>query len=188
MRLTAPCYLLSPYLKSHADLEVSLTGNSGRVSEQHIVLSGFRIHVKITTWNLSEIFGANQHIYVGVCTYICIFKAPNHLLRVVSRFLSRRFHSKSRQLFPFYFSNITLRTDLLTFGVTSAVFKIPGKMHWLLAYFDNPVYCTSKTPFWGPCSCYFQWVTNVFAKLNLESPWRVLAFLTKKGYKSCDQN
>ena len=59
--------------------------------------------------------------------------------RVVSRFLSRRFHPKSRRLFPFYFSNITLRTDLvLTFRVTGAVFKIAGEMRLLLAYFDNP--------------------------------------------------
>ena len=58
--------------------------------------------------------------------------------RVVSRFLTRRFHPKSRRLFPFYFSNITLRTDLLTFGVTSAVFKIAGEMRRLPAYFDNP--------------------------------------------------
>ena len=58
--------------------------------------------------------------------------------RVVSRFLSKRFHLKSRRLFPFYFSNITLRTDLLTFGVTGAVFKIAGEMRWLPAYFDNP--------------------------------------------------
>ena len=57
---------------------------------------------------------------------------------VVSRFFSRRFHPKSRRLFPFYFSNITLRTDLLIFGVTGAVFKIAGKMRRLLAYFDNP--------------------------------------------------
>ena len=58
--------------------------------------------------------------------------------RVVSRFLSRRFHPKSRRLFPFYFSNITFRTDLLTFGVTGAVFKIAGEMRRLPAYFDNP--------------------------------------------------
>ena len=59
-------------------------------------------------------------------------------IRVVSRFLGRRFHPKSRQLFPFYFSNMTLRTDLQTFGVTGAVFKIAGEMRWLPAYFDNP--------------------------------------------------
>ena len=58
--------------------------------------------------------------------------------RVVSRFFSSRFHPKSRRLFPFYFSNITFRTDLLTFGVTSAVSKIAGEMLQLLAYFDNP--------------------------------------------------
>ena len=57
--------------------------------------------------------------------------------RVVSRFLSRRFHPKSRWLFPFYFSNITLRTDLLTFRVTGAVFNIAGEMRRLPAYFDN---------------------------------------------------
>ena len=58
--------------------------------------------------------------------------------RVVSRFLIRTFHPKSRWLFPFYFSNITLRTDLLTFGVTGTVFKIAGEMCQLPAYFDNP--------------------------------------------------
>ena len=62
----------------------------------------------------------------------------DELTRVVSRFLSTRFHPKSRRLFPFYFSNITLRTDLLTFGVTGAVFKIAGEMRRLPAYFDNP--------------------------------------------------
>ena len=62
----------------------------------------------------------------------------DELTRVVSRFLSTRFHPKSRRLFPFYFSNITLRTDLLTFGVTGAVFKIVGEMHRLPAYFVNP--------------------------------------------------
>ena len=51
--------------------------------------------------------------------------------RVVSKFLSRRFHPKRRQLFPFYFSNITLRTDLLTFRVTGAVFKIVRQL-WLI--------------------------------------------------------
>ena len=59
--------------------------------------------------------------------------------RVVGRFLSSRSHPKSRRLFPFYFSNITLRTDLLTFGVTGAIFKIAGEMRRLPAYFDNPV-------------------------------------------------
>ena len=58
--------------------------------------------------------------------------------RVVSRFLSSRFHPKSRRLFPFYFSNITLRIDLLTFGVSSTVFRIAGEMRQLPAYFDNP--------------------------------------------------
>ena len=71
-----------------------------------------------------------------------VFFFPVFLLtgcRVVSRFLSRRFHPKSRWLLPFYFSNITLRTDLLTFRVTGAVFKIAGEMSWLPGYFDNPV-------------------------------------------------
>ena len=58
--------------------------------------------------------------------------------RAVSRFWSSRFHPKSRWLFPFCFSNIMPRTDLLTFGVTSAVFKIAGGMCQLPAYFDNP--------------------------------------------------
>ena len=31
-----------------------------------------------------------------------------------------------------------LRNDLLTLGVTGAVFKIAGEMHRMLAYFDNP--------------------------------------------------
>ena len=60
--------------------------------------------------------------------------------KVVSRFLSSRLHPESRWLFPFYFSNITLRTDLLTFGVTGAVFKIAGEMRWLPVYFDNPAH------------------------------------------------
>ena len=62
-----------------------------------------------------------------------------HYIRVVSTFLSSRFDPKSRWLFPFYFSNMTLRTDVLKFRVTGAVFKIAGQMHQLLAYFDNPV-------------------------------------------------
>ena len=62
-----------------------------------------------------------------------------NFFRVVSRFLSSRFHPKSRRLFLFYLSNITLRTDLLTFRVTGAVFKIAGEMRCLQAYFDNPV-------------------------------------------------
>ena len=66
------------------------------------------------------------------------YKYFSLLSRVVSRFLSRRFHPKSRWLFPLYFSNITLRTDLLTFAVTGAVFKIAGEMCRLPAYFDNP--------------------------------------------------
>ena len=61
------------------------------------------------------------------------------LVRVISRFLSSRFHPKSRRLFPFYFSNITLRTDLLEFRVTGEVFKIACEMCLLPAYFDNPV-------------------------------------------------
>ena len=61
-----------------------------------------------------------------------------HQCRVVSRFLSRRFHPKSRWLFPFYSFNITLRTDLLTFRVTGAVFKIAGEMRQLPASFGNP--------------------------------------------------
>ena len=35
-----------------------------------------------------------------------------------------------------------LRTDLLTFGVTGAVFKIAGEMRRLLAHFDNPAATT----------------------------------------------
>ena len=58
--------------------------------------------------------------------------------RVVSRFLNTRFHPTRRQLFPFYFSNITLRTNLLIFEVTGPVFKIAIEMRRLLAYFDNP--------------------------------------------------
>ena len=65
-------------------------------------------------------------------------KASAERNRVVSRFLSRRFHPKSKRLFLFCFSNITLRTDLLTFAVTGAVFKIAGEMRRLPAYFDNP--------------------------------------------------
>ena len=40
-----------------------------------------------------------------------------------------------------YLLNITLRTDLLTFGVTGAVFNIAGEMCRLPAYFDNPDCC-----------------------------------------------
>ena len=41
-----------------------------------------------------------------------------------------------------------LRTDVLTFGVAGAVFRIAGEMRRLPAYFDNPVvvlcrYCGS---------------------------------------------
>ena len=71
---------------------------------------------------------------------ICLKYDFTILHRVVSRFLSRRFHPKSSRLFPFYFSNVTLRTDLLTFRVTGAVFKIASEMRQLPAYFDNPVY------------------------------------------------
>ena len=67
---------------------------------------------------------------------MCMNKSKQ-LFRIVGRFFSRRFHPKSR-LFPFYFSNITLRTDLLTFGVTGAVFKIAGEMRHSPTYFDNP--------------------------------------------------
>ena len=63
-----------------------------------------------------------------------IDKCVTGFFRVVSRFLSRRFHPKSKQLFPFYFFNIMLRTGLLSFGVTCAVFKIAGEMCQLLAY------------------------------------------------------
>ena len=41
-------------------------------------------------------------------------------------------------LIPFYFFNITLKTDLLTFEVAGAVFEIAGEMRQLPAYFDNP--------------------------------------------------
>ena len=36
------------------------------------------------------------------------------------------------------FSNIMLKTDLLTFGLTGAGFKIAGEMRRLPAYSDNP--------------------------------------------------
>ena len=58
--------------------------------------------------------------------------------RVVSRFLSSRFHPKSRRLCSCYFSNIMLQTDLLTCGVAAAVFGIAGGTRLLPAYFDNP--------------------------------------------------
>ena len=41
-----------------------------------------------------------------------------------------------------------LKTDLLSFGVTGAVFKIAGEMRWLPAYFDNP----EKRSFDGKCA------------------------------------
>ena len=64
--------------------------------------------------------------------------------------MSSRFHPKSRRLFLFYFSDITLRTDLLTFRETGAVFKIAGEMHRLPAYFDNPDQGSNN-----PHNCYF---------------------------------
>ena len=69
------------------------------------------------------------------------FNTSNNF-RVVSRSSSRRFHPKSRQLFPFYFSNIMLKADLLTFRVTGTVFKIASEMRRLPAHSDNPVTCT----------------------------------------------
>ena len=48
------------------------------------------------------------------------------------------------RLFPFYFCNIALKTDLLTFGVASVVFGIAGEMRRLPAYFDNPDHITFK--------------------------------------------
>ena len=66
------------------------------------------------------------------------YPSPLQQLRVVSRFLSSRFHPKSWQQFSFYFSNITLRTDLLMFEVAVTVCRIAGGMCWLPAYFDSP--------------------------------------------------
>ena len=59
------------------------------------------------------------------------------LNEVVSRLLSRRFHPKNRLFFAFYFSNIMLRTDLRTYGITGTVCKIADEMHRLPAYFEN---------------------------------------------------
>ena len=85
-------------------------------------------------------YKGNHRIMISLRgTHISSYLQILHYIRVVSRFLSSRFDPKSRRLFPFYFSNITLRTDLLTFGVTGAVFKIAGEMCQLPAYFDNPV-------------------------------------------------
>ena len=42
-------------------------------------------------------------------------------------------------LFSFYFHNIMVRTDLVTFKVASAIFRIAEEMHQVLAYFHNPV-------------------------------------------------
>ena len=85
-----------------------------------------------------HIFLHSSNIYD--LSYNHSYSSPSTVLRAVSKFLSSRFHPKSRRLFPFYFSNITLRTDLLTFGITGAVFKIASEMCRLLAYFNNPVY------------------------------------------------
>ena len=76
------------------------------------------------------------------CLHMLVLKF-HMMCRVVSRFLSSRFHPKSRQLFSFYFSKIMLRTVLhvLTFQVTGAVFKIASEMRRLPAYFDNPAVC-----------------------------------------------
>ena len=78
-------------------------------------------------------------------------------IRVVSRFLSSRFHPKSRWLFPFYFSNITLSTDLLTFGVTGAAFKIAGEMRCLPAYFDNPAQSKGLSSQFEPVISIWYW-------------------------------
>ena len=63
--------------------------------------------------------------------------------RVLSRFLSSRFHPRVGDYFHFIspISRSYLQYhahDLLTFGVTSAIFKIAGEIRWLPAYFDNP--------------------------------------------------
>ena len=80
----------------------------------------------------------HHHLFFSNNIWVQLYKGLIDSARVVSRFLSRRFHPKSMRLFPFYFSNITLRTDLQTFGVTDAVIKIAGEMRRLPAYFDNP--------------------------------------------------
>ena len=76
------------------------------------------------------------------------------IIRVVSRFLSSRFHPKIRQLLSSYFSNIMLQTDLLTFRVAAAVFGIAGGMRQLLAYFDNPASYLRGVEIFMVTSCY----------------------------------
>ena len=102
------------------------------MSNNRIMIDNRTVNVFSTCNGQLQCLGiTSPHMFSpNTCTSECI--------RVVSRFLSSRFHPKSRRLFPFYFSNITLRTDLLTFGVTGAVFKIASEMCRLPAYFDNP--------------------------------------------------
>ena len=121
--------------KWHKSHYASITGVT--VTEHHT-----------TMWNLSALYSNETKLMLMASLFLIIYWMS--VLRVVSRFL--RFHPKSRRLFPFYFSNITLRTDLLTFRVTGAVFKMAGEMRWLLAYFDNPailqqiIHVSSKNP------------------------------------------
>ena len=84
-----------------------------------------RLKQEARTCLVAEVFWIHEH-------------QPCVRLKVVIRFLSSRFHPTSRRLFAFYFSNITLGTDLLTFRLTGAVVKIASEMRRLLAYFDNP--------------------------------------------------
>ena len=72
----------------------------------------------------------------GTCIFVVFVYS---LFKVYCRFLSSRFHTKSRQLFSCYFSDIILQTDLLIFGVAAAVFGVACGMRWLPTYFDSPV-------------------------------------------------
>lgn len=58
-------------------------------------------------------------------------------------------------LFLFYFYNIMLRPDLLTFRVAGAVFRIAGEMRLSPAYFDNP-----DSPMCLQCS-YGAWMSKM---------------------------
>ena len=99
----------------------------------HVIGCKTRVKFVISHWSVSI------HLLLVVRSpFVGFVFVLDKSFRVVRRFLSSRFHPKSRRLFPFYFSNITLRTDLLTFRVTSAVIKIASEMRRLPAYFDNP--------------------------------------------------
>ena len=129
---------LNPYQMSQGFLSSwpNESDNVGREQKNHL-------NVLAMLSPIFDLCSLAVHVHVHVCFvyWIIIFPLIN---RVVSRFLSSRFHPTSKQLFPFYFCNITLRTDLLTFVETGTWFELAGEMHRLTAYFDNPEFNKAK--------------------------------------------